>query len=60
MKSKDMVMELFHHVQEEMVALTTGVSDESLDRAKQQLKYNMLQQVDGTSQTAEEIGRQVG
>lgn len=59
MKDKEMVMELFHHVQEEMVSMTTGVSDEDLERAKRQLKYNMLQQVDGTSQNAEEIGRQV-
>ena len=59
MKEKDMVAELFHHVQEEIVALTTGSSDEELDRAKAQLKYNILQQVDGTSQNAEEIGRQV-
>jgi len=59
MKDKDMVMELFHHVQEEMVALTTGVTDEDLARAKSQLKYNILQQVDGTSQNAEEIGRQM-
>jgi len=59
MKDKMQVFELFHHVQEEMVALTTGVSDEDLERAKAQLKYNMLQQTDGTSQNAEEIGRQM-
>ena len=29
------------------------------ERAKAQLKYNMLQQIDGTSQNAEEIGRQM-
>lgn len=28
-------------------------------RAKMQLKYNILQQMDGTSPTAEEIGRQM-
>ena len=28
-------------------------------RAKMQLKYNILQQLDGTSPTAEEIGRQM-
>jgi len=59
MSSKDRVADLFHHVQEEMVSLTTGVTDEDLDRAKAQLKYNMLQQMDGTSQNAEEIGRQM-
>jgi len=29
------------------------------ERGKSQLKYNMLQQIDGTSQNAEEIGRQL-
>ena len=28
-------------------------------RGKDQLKFNMLQQMDGTSQTAEEVGRQI-
>ncbi|KAL1519473.1 hypothetical protein AB1Y20_022992 [Prymnesium parvum] len=59
MNDKDMVSELFARVQEEIVSLTTGVSDQDLERAKRQLKYNMLQQVDGTSQNAEEIGRQM-
>jgi len=57
--NKDMVGDLFYHVQEEMVAITTGISDEALERGKSQLKYNMLQQIDGTSQNAEEIGRQL-
>tara|TARA_B110001452_G_scaffold264503_1_gene267610 strand:+ start:1560 stop:2576 length:1017 start_codon:yes stop_codon:yes gene_type:complete len=51
--------DLFHHVLEEMVAITTGVSDEDVMRGKAQLKYNILQQMDGTSPTAEEIGRQM-
>mmetsp|Transcript_5446 Transcript_5446/g.18089 ORF Transcript_5446/g.18089 Transcript_5446/m.18089 type:complete len:107 (+) Transcript_5446:3-323(+) len=42
-----------------MLALTQGVSDEDLARGKAQLKYNLLQQMDGTSPTAEEIGRQL-
>jgi processing peptidase subunit beta len=57
--SKDLVHDLFHHVQEEMVSLTTGVTDEDVMRAKAQLKFNMMQQIDGTSQSAEEIGRQM-
>jgi processing peptidase subunit beta len=58
MDDKYKTHDLFHHVQEEMVAITTGVSDEDVARAKMQLKYNILQQMDGTSPTAEEIGRQ--
>jgi len=59
MDDKYKTHDLFHHVQEEMVAITTGVSDEDVARAKMQLKYNILQQMDGTSPTAEEIGRQM-
>ena len=44
---------------EQLVALTTGVDDESLVAAKAQLKYNMMLQMDGTSPNAEEIGRQM-
>ncbi|EOD37758.1 hypothetical protein EMIHUDRAFT_446942 [Emiliania huxleyi CCMP1516] len=50
---------LFQILQDEMLALTQGVSDEDLARGKAQLKYNLLQQMDGTSPTAEEIGRQL-
>ena len=32
MNDKDMVMEVFHHVQEQMVAITTGITDEDLVR----------------------------
>jgi len=46
-------------LQEEIVAMTTGVSDEDLVSAKAQLKYNMMMQMDGTSPNAEEIGRQM-
>jgi len=56
----------YHHasdltsvVQDEMVSLCSGVSDEDLERAKAQLKFNMLQQMDGSSPSAEEIGRQM-
>jgi processing peptidase subunit beta len=51
--------DLMQIIQDEMVSLTTGVSDDDLARGKDQLKFNMLQQMDGTSPTAEEIGRQL-
>ena len=59
MEDKYKTHDLFHHVQEEMVAITTGVTDEDVARGKVQLKYNILQQMDGTSPSAEEIGRQM-
>jgi processing peptidase subunit beta len=59
MEDKYKTHDLFHHVQEEMVAITTGVTDEDVARGKMQLKYNILQQMDGTSPSAEEIGRQM-
>mmetsp|Transcript_3146 Transcript_3146/g.5306 ORF Transcript_3146/g.5306 Transcript_3146/m.5306 type:complete len:469 (+) Transcript_3146:52-1458(+) len=46
-------------LQDEMVSLCTGVSDEDLAKAKSSLKLNMLMQMDGSSPTAEEIGRQM-
>lgn len=58
-KDKYALDEVFHHVQEQTVALTLGPSEEDLARGKAQLKYNMLQQMDGTSPNAEEIGRQM-
>ena len=51
--------DLLQIIQDELVSLTTGVSDDDLERAKSQLKFNMLQQMDGTSPTAEEVGRQL-
>ena len=56
---KDTFADLTHHIQEETVQLTTGVSSDDLERAKANLKFNLLQQLDGTSPTAEEIGRQM-
>lgn len=55
----DEANEVIQIVQDEMVSLTTGVSDEELVRAKAGLKYNMLLQMDGTSPLAEDIGRQL-
>ncbi len=51
--------DVFHEVQQEMVALTTGVEEGDLATAKSLLKYNLLQQSDGSSPNAEEIGRQM-
>jgi len=59
MTKKEQVDDVFGTVQEELVALTTGTSDEDLAAAKAQLKYSMLLQMDGTSPNAEEIGRQI-
>ena len=44
-------------VRAELVALTTGTADEDLQMAKNQLKYNLMLQMDGTSAKTEEIGR---
>jgi processing peptidase subunit beta len=59
MAKKEHVDDTIATIQEEMVALTTGASDEDLAAAKAQLKYNMMMQMDGTSPNAEEIGRQM-
>ena len=40
MKEKEMVSELFHHVQEEMVAITTGITDEDLVRLPLPLEFS--------------------
>jgi processing peptidase subunit beta len=58
-RDKERAYDLFHHVQEELVAITTGCSDEDVARGKAQLKFQLLQQMDGTSPTCEEIGRQI-
>ena len=58
-RDKERAYDLFHHVQEELVAITTGCSDEDVARGKAQLKFQLLQQMDGTSPTCEEIGRQL-
>lgn len=52
MDNKEKVDDLFATVQEELVALTTGTADEDLEMAKNQLKYNMMLQMDGTSANA--------
>ena len=59
MAKKENVDDTIGTIQEELVAMTTGVADEDLVSAKAQLKYNMLMQMDGTSPNAEEIGRQM-
>jgi len=59
MNKKEMVDDAFATIQEELVALTTGTTEEDLASAKAQLKLNLLAQMDGTSPNAEEIGRQM-
>ena len=59
MAKKEHVDDMIGTVQEELVALTTGVTEEDLASAKAMLKYNMMMQMDGTSPNAEEIGRQM-
>lgn len=59
MAKKEHVDDTISTIQEELVALTTGVSDDAIVAAKAQLKYNMMLQMDGTSPNAEEIGRQM-
>ena len=50
---------LFQILQDEMLALTMGVSDADLARGKAQLKLNILKEMDGSSPSAEEMGRQL-
>ena len=59
MAKKEHVDDTIGTIQEELVALTTGVAPDDLAAAKAQLKYNMVLQMDGTSPNAEEIGRQM-
>lgn len=59
MAKKEHVDDTIGTIQEELVAMTTGVSEDALLAAKAQLKFNMMSQMDGTSPNAEEIGRQM-
>ena len=59
MAKKEHVDDTIGTIQEELVALTTGVTDDDLATAKANLKYNLMMQMDGTSPNAEEIGRQM-
>jgi processing peptidase subunit beta len=59
MAKKEHVDDTIGTIQEELVALTTGTTDDDLATAKANLKYNLMMQMDGTSPNAEEIGRQM-
>lgn len=53
------LQDLVWYTMEAMVRLVHKTSDEEVERAKTQLKANMLMQLDGSSAICEDIGRQM-
>jgi len=53
------VQDMSWHAMDKMVRMCHELSEDEVERAKTQLKANMLTQLDGTSAVCEDIGRQV-
>eukprot|EP01004_Peranema_trichophorum_P003340 NODE_2332_length_1612_cov_81.615178_g2003_i0.p1 GENE.NODE_2332_length_1612_cov_81.615178_g2003_i0~~NODE_2332_length_1612_cov_81.615178_g2003_i0.p1 ORF type:complete len:495 (+),score=102.43 NODE_2332_length_1612_cov_81.615178_g2003_i0:55-1485(+) len=51
--------EIMHYGMRELIRLTQFVSDEEFERAKNQLKVQIMVNLDGTTNVADDIGRQV-
>jgi len=51
--------DIVHYGMRELIRITQVISDEEFERAKNQLKVQTLLQLDGTTNIADDIGRQV-
>merc|ERR1712126_150532 len=51
--------DMSYHVQQEWMKLCSSITEFEVERAKNALRTNMLQQLDGSTPTAEDIGRQM-
>ncbi|VFQ66651.1 unnamed protein product [Cuscuta campestris] len=57
--TRDCLDDLAYSIMYEMCKLCYRVSEDDVIRARNQLKSSLVQQIDGTSSTADEIGRQL-